>query len=247
MTGPLLRTAFATLALAAGGALAAHAQARPAPPAAAAATPAAAEELRLHAFTLEHQRASEALALVQPLLSPRGTVELQAAANTLVVRDSLSALSKVTAALRAFDHPARPLAFEIQLVRAGGGGISPQPPLPPLDPQLVARLERLFRYQGYRLLARARLDTREAEEVVYDIAGGYRVSFKLGIMVSDRRIKLSAFRIARRAEGEAEHELIHTAINLWRDQPLVLALARDEGSPSALLVVLSFLPDGEGR
>lgn len=246
MTGPLLRTALALAALAAFGAdRPAFAQAAPRPAPAPAAT-AASEELRLHAFTLEHQKAAEALPIVQPLLSPRGTVELQAATNTLVVRDSLAALSKATAVLRSFDHPARPVAFDVQFVHAGRSGISPEPPTGALDPQLVARLERLFRYQGYRSLARARLDTREGEEVVYDIAGGYRVSFKLGIMVSDRRIKLSAFRIARRAGEGAESELIHTAVNLWRDQPLVLALSRDEGSPTALLVVLTFLPaDGE--
>lgn len=246
MIGPRLRTALLTLALAAGGLVPAFAQPRLAPPPPRASA-AQVDELRLHAFTLEYQRASEALALVQPLLSPRGTVELQAAANTLVVRDSLAALVRVTAALRGFDHPARALAFDIQIVRAGGGGISPQPPARELDPALQTRLERLFRYQGYRLLARAHLDTREGEEVAYDIAGGYRVTFKLGIMVAERRIKLSGFRVARRGKAEQENELIHTAINLWRDQPLVLALARDEASPSALLVVVTFLPSAGDR
>jgi hypothetical protein len=252
MTGPLLRTALLLLALAAGAARPAAAQVPPgglAPKAATRPAPGAApaEELRLHAFTLEHQKATEALALVQPLLSPRGTVELQAATNTLVVRDSLSALVKVTAALRSFDHAARPVAFDIQFVRAGRSGVSPEPPAQPVDPQLVARLEQLFRYQGYRSLARARLDTREGEQVVYDIAGGYRVSFKLGIVTYEKRVKLSAFRIARRVGDGPEVELIHTAVNLWRDQPLVLALSRDEGSPTALLVVLTFLPPAGGR
>jgi hypothetical protein len=244
VTGPLLRTALvaAALAVAGAGALAAQAGRVPAP----AATPAA-DPLRLHAFSLEHQRAEEALPLVQPLLSNRGSVELQAATNTLVVRDSLSALVRVTAALRAFDHPSRAVAFDVQLVRAGLSGISPQPPASPLEPGLQLRLERLFRYQGYRLLARARLDTREGEEIAYEMAGGYRVSFRLGTMVGERRIKLSGFRIARREAGNQESELVHTAVNLWRSQPFVLALSRDEGSPSALLVVLTFLPEAEGR
>ncbi len=243
MTGPRFRTVVLALTLAVGGVGSVAAQ--PAPATAAARAP---EALRLHAFTLVHQRASEALPLVQPLLSERGTVELQSATNTLVVRDSLAALVKVTAALRAFDHPARPLAFDVQIIRAGGGGISPQPPPSrPLDPQLELRLQRLFRYQGYRLLARARLDVREGQEVVYDIAGGYRVSFKLGTLAAERRIRLSGFRIARRGAGDQESELVHTALNLWRDQPFVLALARDEGSPSALLVVLDFLPETEAR
>jgi hypothetical protein len=203
------------------------------------------EELRLFAFTLSHQRAAEALPLVSPLLSPRGTVELQAGTNTLVVRDSLSALARVRAALAAFDHPARPIAFDVQIVRADRGIVSPAPPPSVLDPELATRLERLFRYRSYHLLARARLATRESEEVDYELSSGYRLTFKLGTMADARRIKLHGFRIVRRAEPPAtgpDRELIHTAINLWRGQPLILGLARDEGAPSALLVVVTFLP-----
>jgi len=245
VTGPRFRIALFALALAAGGAGSLAAQPAPTP---ASPMTAKVEPLRLHAFTLVHQRADEALPLIQPLLSERGTVELQSATNTLVVRDSLAALVKVTAALRAFDHPARPLAFDVQIIRAGGGGISPPPPASqPLDPQLQLRLEQLFRYQGYRLLARARLDVREGQEVVYDIAGGYRVAFKLGTLAAERRIRLSGFRVARRGAGDQESELVHTALSLWREQPYVLALARDESSPSALLVVLTFLPESGPR
>jgi hypothetical protein len=248
------RIALLLLALA-WPAQAAAAQATAAPPprqVGPAATPAPGEltALRLYAFTFAHQRAAEALPIVQALLSPRGTVELQAGTNTLVVRDSMASLARVRAALTAFDHPARPVAFDVQIVRADKGTISPAPPPSVLDPGLAQRLERLFRYKSYHLLARARLATREGEEVAYDLAAGYQVSFKLGTMADERRIKLHGFRIVRRPQPPSrlpERELIHTAINLWREQPLILGLARDEGAPSALLVVLTFLPGDEAR
>src|SRR4028118_1131009 len=66
------------------------------------------EELVLHAFALKHRPAGEALALVSPLLSDRGTVELQPRSNTLVIRDTLASLRKIVPTLRAYDHPARP-------------------------------------------------------------------------------------------------------------------------------------------
>ena len=53
------------------------------------------EVLVLHAFTLKHQRASDAIPLVHPLLSERGTVELQPGDNTLVIRDSPGALARI--------------------------------------------------------------------------------------------------------------------------------------------------------
>jgi hypothetical protein len=250
----LSRTALLALALAALVPPARAAQTAAPPPAARrvgpVATPPPVEELRLHAFTFEHQRAAEALPLVQALLSPRGTVELQAGTNTLVVRDSLAALARVRSALGAFDHPARAVAFDVQIVRADKGMISPAPQPSVLDPGLAQRLERLLRYKSYHLLARAHLATREGEEVAYDLAGGYQVSFKLGTMADARRIKLHGFRITRRPVPPSrlpERELIHTAINLWREQPLILGLARDEGAPSALLVVLTFLPGEEAR
>ncbi len=208
---------------------------------------AAPEELRLHAFTLEHQRATEALELVQALLSARGTVEIQAGTNTLVVRDSLSALGRITAALRAFDHPARPVAFDVQIVKAGQSGISPVASDGGLDPLLKSKLETLFRYQSYRLLSRARIDSREGEDVTYEMPAGFQLSFKIGTIVEARRLRLHTFRIVRSVPRGAPRELIHTRFNLWIDQPFVLGIASDEASPSALFVVVTFEPAAEGR
>src|SRR5688572_10452442 len=52
-------------------------------------------ELVLHAFTLRHRAATEAIQLVSPLLTKRGTVELQPATNTLVIRDTPAALGQI--------------------------------------------------------------------------------------------------------------------------------------------------------
>ncbi|MES1211706.1 MAG: secretin N-terminal domain-containing protein, partial [Acidobacteriota bacterium] len=75
-------------------------------------------DLVLHAYTLKHRKATEALPLVSPLLSPRGTVELQPGTNTLVLRDTIASLGRIVPALRAYDHPARPLTLELYIVRA---------------------------------------------------------------------------------------------------------------------------------
>ncbi|MCB9378483.1 MAG: hypothetical protein H6511_06940 [Holophagales bacterium] len=236
-TGPLRRAlpglaiVFALLAPAVG-----VAQVGPVPP-----PPGAGhEELGVYAFTLEHQRAAEALEIVQPLLSARGTVELQAGTNTLVVRDSLAALGRVRVAVRAFDHPARPVSFDVQIVKADPAGISPVRPDGGLDPALRRKLETLFRFQAYRLLSRARIDSREGEEVTYEMPGGFRLSFKVGALVEARRLRLHTFRIVSAQPAAPERELIHSRLTLWLEQPLVLGLARDEASPSALFLVLAF-------
>ncbi len=49
------------------------------------------EHLQAYAYTLRNKPAAEALVLIRPLLSKRGTLELQPEGNTLVVRDTVAA------------------------------------------------------------------------------------------------------------------------------------------------------------
>ena len=77
-----------------------------------------ADELILHAYTLRYQQAIEAIPLIQPLLSARGTLELQPGGNTLVIRDTGPALARIVPVLRGFDHRSQPLKVEILIVRA---------------------------------------------------------------------------------------------------------------------------------
>jgi len=232
-------------ALGAGG----RAAAQSSPPAAEARSPAA--ELRLYAYTLEHQPVGEALALVRPLLSSRGTVELQPGGNTIVIRDELAALTRIVPILRQFDHQSETLRLEIQIVQAfvgqGGGPSGDVTPLATpgseVSPALVRRLRDLLRYDSYRLHASARLDVKEGENVLYQLGDSYTVGFKLGTMMGEKRVKLHELRIVRRATsgafGKPERQLLGTNVNLWLDQTLILGLAKDESAADALMVVVS--------
>jgi hypothetical protein len=199
------------------------------------------ERLRVHAYTLRYQPASEAIELVRPLLSVRGTVELQPGGNTLVIRDSLAALARIVPVLRRFDHPAQPVRVEIMVVRASTNRVSP--PLPStVPPELVARLRGLLRYETFELLAQADLQTHEGDDVTYEMGDDFAVRFRLGTLLDDRRIKLHGFQVLR-AEPEAEPEdvrqLIHTNLNLWLGETVTLAPARSEDSATALMVVVT--------
>lgn len=208
------------------------------PPAATRPLVPAPEELRLHVFTLQHQRAIEALAVIRPLLSVRGAVDLDETANTLAVRDTLASLSRVTMALRAFDHAAQPLRFEVQLVHAETSAVSPVPQSDDLDPALLAKLKQLLRFQHYALIGRAAIDSREGEQVTYQMGDRYRLAFRVGTVVDDRRVRLSELRMVRLAAGAPERELVHTSVNLGLQQPLILGLTRDESANRALMLVL---------
>jgi hypothetical protein len=203
------------------------------------------EEVVVRAYTFKYQRASEAVPLVYPLLSPRGTVEYQPAGNTLVIRDTQAAIHRIVPMLRSFDHPALPLRLEVFVVRASRALVSP-PQRSELPEWLTKRLHDLLAYDYYEMQAQAQLGGVEGQRVVYELGPEYKVSFRFGTLLDGQRVKLSNFRISRRSEGRPESNLIQTNLNLWLDQTMSLGLAKSEASREALMVVLT-LREGERR
>lgn len=199
---------------------------------------AGAGRLALHAYAMHHRPLSEAADLVRPMLSPAGTIELQPARDTLVVRDTIAALSRIAPALRQFDRPLEPLDVEVLVVRALAGGERPSA-APRVPADLERRLRALLRYEHYELVAEARLRSRENEEVSYELGGGYEVRFRVGSLVQERRVRLVDFQVALAGVEGFRPPLIHTNLNVWLDRTVTLGLARTEGSTSALMVAVT--------
>jgi hypothetical protein len=204
------------------------------------------EDLVLHAYTFKHQPAAEALELVHPLLSKRGTVELQPGDNTLVVRDVPAAIKRIVPVLLAYDHPPQPLGLEIIIVRASRSASAAAAPRSSLPEGLTRRLRAMLPYDNYDIQARAYLSTTEGQSVTYGMGKEFEVSFKLGTLIDERRIRLSDFQVARRAPSGTQRPLIQTTVNLWLEQPMSLGFARNEASREALMVVLN-IKNGDAR
>jgi type II/III secretion system protein len=198
------------------------------------------EELVLHAYTLRYQQAVEAIPLIQPLLSVRGTLELQPSSNTLVIRDVAAALTRIVPVLRNFDHPAQPIKVEILIVHASRASVSPPVLHSDLPDALTRRLRELLPYESYDLQAQAMLGSQEGQAVSYDLGEDFAVSFRIGTLLEARRLKLSNFEVSRRgANHHAATPLVHTSLNLCLDQTMSLGLARSEGSREALIIVVT--------
>lgn len=197
-------------------------------------------ELVVHVYRLEHQPASEAWALLQPLLSARGSVELRPADNTLVLRDSTVALERILPVLAAFDHPPRDVNVEIWLIRASGiAKVSPplsEPSNVPRD--LLANLVGRLPYQQYDLLAGSRVRSREGQRVTFQLGPEHAVRFRLGTIVGDQRLRLVDFEVLREERGATAESLIRSNLNLWLGRSMVFALTQGEHSPTALMVVV---------
>lgn len=199
------------------------------------------EPQQLYAYTLQHQPAMEALKVIQPLLSQQGSVELRLGENTLVIRDSLSAISKIAPILRRFDRPARRLRIEVMILEAQRAPFSPAVPRQPLPDALTLRLRGALPYSEYRLLAKTTLYVMEGEEATYEMGEGFLISFRPGTVV-DGGVRLNDLRIARGVEGkpgEEKKHLLKSNLSLRLGQPMTLALTRAETSPTALMVLLT--------
>lgn len=197
-------------------------------------------------FTLEHQPAAEALALVRRLLSPQGNAELRPDGDTLVIRDARARLARLEPVLEQFDHPPQGLRFDIHLLRAGhgDGAIDERVPADVAD-----RLREYLRYSDYRLVAGADVTFREGEEVVYALGDGYSLSFRVGTVLAEQRLKLHDFRLHHKPRSAAStnksrqpdpRELLDAGLNLERGRLFTMILARDSGPEKALVVALRF-------
>jgi len=200
--------------------------------------PAGGGEIVLRAYTLKYQSASEAVTLVYPLLSPKGTVELQPSGNTLVIRDTVEAIRKIMPVLRGYDHAPRPLRLEISVVRASRSAVSPQVQHSDLPEGLTKQLRDLLGYDNFDTQAAAQLSGVEGQRVIYELGPEYRVSFRFGTL-DGQRVKLQSFRISRQPEGKMESNLLQMNLTLWLDQTMNLGLAKSEASREALMVVLT--------
>ncbi|HYG62829.1 MAG TPA: secretin N-terminal domain-containing protein [Thermoanaerobaculia bacterium] len=204
------------------------------------------DERVLYAHTFKHQPAAEAVEIVRPLLSKRGTVELQPGDNTLVVRDTAAHIKRIAPVLQSYDHPPLPLDLEIFIVKASRSSATPPVRRSGLPEPITRRLREMLPFDIYDIRARAYLASSEGQAVTYGMGKEFEVSFRMGTLVDDGRVRLTDFQVARRLSAGGTRPLIHTTLNLWLDQPMSLGFARSESSREALMVVLS-LKRGDAR
>lgn len=205
-------------------------------------------EMIVHAYTLKHRRATEAVALVSRLLSPRGTVELQPATNTVVIRDTVAAVNKIVPVLNNYDLPARPLTLELYVVRASRSAVSPPVARSNLPDEMTRELRQMLPYDNYEVQARAQLTSLEGQAVTYVVGGEYEVGFRVGTVQGGLWIRLSDFRISQRMEHKADQLLVRgKSLNLCFGKTMFVGLARDESSAAALMVALTMRPGDVAR
>ena len=213
------------------------------PLAAAGAAQQEAETQLRHAFTLQHQRADDALEWMQGEMSPRGTIELQRATNTLVLRDARSVVEHLLALLRDFDHPRRQVELEIIILEASRRGRGD--PRSELPAQLIDELGDWLPFTSYKTLGEGRFEAMEGEDVRFEIGAEFRIGFRVGTVLLDRRLKLYGVEVERSRGDDLGERIFNGHVNVWVGKPLVLAISSRDSTDSGLVVAVTVSPPGQ--
>ncbi len=197
------------------------------------------ETLVLNAHKLENQPAREALPLVEPLLSSRGTVSLQKETNTLIIRDHPSVWQRLGPVLADFDHPKRTIDLRIYLLRATRSSRPPEENAVGLPAELVDALGYFLQFTSYELLGGGPRESGEGREVDVPLGPRHGVRFQVGTVLMDRFLRLHGFEVFRR-DGGLERRIFHSSLNLKEQKMQVVVVSQDKSSESGLVVAVSF-------
>lgn len=199
--------------------------------------------LQVYAYTFRRRRAADARELVESLLSSRGRMEVQEASNTLVVRDSVAAITRIVPVLRNFDRAPREVRVQVMIVRAARLPRGDGHRVADVPPWLKSRLQESLPWEHFDLLAEASFSADEGQRVTHELSGGYGVGFEIGL-VSGRQVKLEGVEIWRHRASPSEvsdtiiQRLMRADLNLRLDQPTALTLAKSAASDRGLVLVL---------
>ena len=207
-----------------------------------AAVSALAVEQELRVFQLHFKTARDAAVLVEPILSPGGSVLLQPSLNSITVRDSSEVLRRVAEALANWD--VAPASYRVR-VRVLLASTDPPPPgkAAPLIEGIGAELKELFHFTNYQEVATLQVTASDGSVVEMAAGERYHLGFTVrGVAQDPDRVQLAQLQLARRDRGADNAEmlrpLVRATVTLLLKQPSVLGGARAENANQALFLVL---------
>jgi hypothetical protein len=192
-------------------------------------------------FVLKHRPAGEAVSVVEPLLSPEGSMMVRPRDNSLTVVDDAATLARVAAAIARFDAAPASFKVRVRLVRA-----STQPPGPgSVTVDLSGLPSGLLPYTSFREVGGFEAVTMDGGYVSASAGATYAVNFGVHVTPGDdERVQLVRFELGRR-EGQSPlpgvenvRPLLRSTVSLLIGQTFVMVATPSEGAGEALLLVV---------
>jgi Bacterial type II/III secretion system short domain len=197
----------------------------------------AGKKLSVQTFQFKHKQAEKAAGVIKSLLSPEGSMSMQASANSLVVTDAPENLKKIAAALAEFDTAAQAFRLTVRLVSASRGAANEGPRVPAELRDVAPKLA-LLRYNVLESMGQREILGKEGEPGIVDL-NGYRADFRFGEYdAASDSIKVSDFKLSR-MEGDQLAPMLKTTLNLKLGQTVILGATKQPQSQRALMIVVT--------
>ena len=196
----------------------------------------------LRVFKLHFRPAHEAATLVEPLLSPEGSVLLQPSLNAITVRDTPEVLKQVTEALARWDVTPQVYKVRVRVFLASMESGPPEKPAPAI-PELGERLHQLFPFTNYQEVASVQVTAADGSTVETAAGEHYQLRFVVRSVPQDaKRVQLAQLELTRRDldkdKAEVLRPMVRSTVTLLMNQHSVLGSARSEDAHKALFLIL---------
>ena len=202
-----------------------------------------AETLPTQLFTVRFKDVNDVYLLIEPLLSAKGSVQMQPRLKTLTVTDDEATLRKIGELIRGYDLPPKNVAVAFQLILASASKAPEK-----ISPQIRGVIEKLnelsTRWSDYRLLGSATITASEGEKASVEVGEDYRISFAVDYASDDQKlVRFKRFTLDRREapKGPENPEgtyarVLDTALNLKDDKLYIFGASKMESSNRALFM-----------
>jgi hypothetical protein len=198
-------------------------------------------------FTIRFKDINDVYLLIEPLLSVKGSVQMQPRLKTLAVTDDEETLRKIEEMIQSYDLPPRNVEVALQLILA----TTPEGAPEKISPRIRGIIEKLnelsTRWSDYRLLGSATVMSSEGEKTSVQLGEDYRISFAVDYASEDQKmVRFKRFTLDRRErpsdrEGIEERysRVLDTALNLKSDQLYIFGASKVESSNRALFMTIT--------
>jgi len=202
--------------------------------------------LRERTFTIHYRDLSDIIALIQPIIGPRGSYSVQPRSRAVTVLDAPEIVEKIEDLIAGYDLPPRGIDLVVQLMRAEEGSTDPAAAerrprgigLPP------AVIQDLTKWGVITPIGSAALSTSENESGTVSMGDDFRLRFSVGtVSASVGLVRMERFVVERvkasapgAASGRAWAPLMDLVLNLKDRQTTVLGATSSQDSRQALFV-----------
>jgi type II/III secretion system protein len=198
-------------------------------------------------FTVRFKDVNDVYLLIEPLLSQRGSVQMQPRLRTLAVTDDEETLKKIEAMIQSYDLPPKSVSVALQLILATAAEKPPETISPRIRGVIQKLNEISTKWSDYRLLGSTTVPCSEGEKASAELGEDYRISFAVDYasdaqkLVRFKRLVLDRRDRSRDAESsEATYtRVLDTTLNLKEDKLYIFGASKMEGSSRALFMTIS--------